>query len=202
MCDNNTVLPIGRIVILCGGLSRRMGRDKALIPHPRGGTLLGHLCRVATSTGLPVVTYSRLEQRLQDHTATELAAIPQLQWLLEMPPCGGPLLALARLQRHFPAEALLLLACDLPRLTTTLLLRLLAEPLPRRAVRLYRDAHRWHPLVGAYGPDLQPDLEAALARGVRSFKSWLPGVAVEWLQAEPQWLMNCNSPVDLLALRP
>jgi len=33
-------------VILAAGRSSRMGRDKALIPHPAGGTFLARLCRV------------------------------------------------------------------------------------------------------------------------------------------------------------
>ncbi len=29
-------------IVLCGGRSSRMGRDKAMLPHPSGGTFLGH----------------------------------------------------------------------------------------------------------------------------------------------------------------
>ena len=42
-------------VILAAGRSTRMGRDKALLPHPQGGTFLARLCSVFSARLAPVI---------------------------------------------------------------------------------------------------------------------------------------------------
>ena len=102
--------------ILCGGRSRRMGRDKALLPHPHGGSLLQHTCALALATGLETICLSRPQQGHRQHLATA-PALRQVTVLEEQPPWEGPLLALAKLMTTYPGCPMLLLACDLPNLS-------------------------------------------------------------------------------------
>lgn len=185
--------------VLCGGRSRRMGRDKALLPHPHGGSLLQHTCALTLATGLETVCLSRPHQGHRQHLATA-TALRQVTVLEEPPPWEGPLLALAKLMTSYPHRPMLLLACDLPNLTPPLL-DTLAAPLPPRQARLATDGSRQQPLLASYGADLAATLHQAVAAGVRSFRQWLPGLNVEWLQVPSPALVNLNCPQDLAACR-
>ena len=181
--------------ILCGGRSRRMGRDKALLPHPHGGSLLQHTCTVAVASGLQTVCMSRPHQDYRQHLATA-TALRQVAILEEHPPWEGPLLALAKLMAIYPSRPLLLLACDLPNITPSML-KGLAAPLPPRHVRLTTDGKQQQPLLATYGSDLAVNLHQAVAVGVRSFRQWLPSLHVELLQVPSIALVNLNYPQDL-----
>ena len=182
--------------ILCGGRSRRMGRDKALLPHPHGGSLLQHTCALALATGLETVCLSRADQGHRHHLATAPALGP-VRFLEEQPPWEGPLLALAKLMTTYPDRPMLLLACDLPNLSPPLL-NALAAPLPPRHARLTTDGAQQQPLLASYGSDLAATLHQAVAAGVRSFREWLPGLQVEWLRVSSTALVNLNRPQDLV----
>jgi len=183
--------------ILCGGRSRRMGRDKALLPHRHGGSLLQHACALALTTGLETVCLSSPGHGHRQHLATT-PALRQVTVLEEQPPLEGPLLALGKLMTTYPGRPILLLACDLPNLTPPLLTTL-ATPLPPRRVRLATDGIRQQPLLASYGSGLAANLHQAVAAGVRSFRQWLPGLQVEWLRVPSTALVNLNNPQDLAA---
>ncbi len=184
--------------ILCGGRSRRMGRDKALLPHPCGGSLLQHTCALALATGLETICLSRPDQGHRQHLAT-VPALRQVTVLEECPPWEGPLLALAKLMTTYPGHPMLLLACDLPNLTPPLL-NAIAAPLPPHHARLATDGEQQQPLLASYGADLAAALHQAVAAGVRSFREWLPGLPVEWLRVSSTALVNLNRLQDLATI--
>ena len=176
-----------------------MGRDKALLPHPHGGSLLQHTCALALATGLETVCLSRPHQGHRQHLATAAGRAPELGQvtvLEEQPPWEGPLLALAKLMTTYPGCPMVLLACDLPNLSPPLL-KALAAPLPPRHARLTTDGAQQQPLLASYGSDLAGTLHQAVAAGVRSFRQWLPGLQVEWLRVSSTALVNLNRPQDL-----
>ena len=189
------MIPLTICAVLCGGRSRRMGQDKALLPHPHGGSLLQHTCTVALATELETVCLSRPGQGHRQHLAAA-PALRQATVLEEQPPWEGPLLALAKLMTLYPGRPMLLLACDLPHVTSTVL-QALAAPLPPRHGRLTTDGTQQQPLLASYGADLAAHLHQAVAVGVRSFRQWLPGLAVEWLRVPSTTLVNLNAPQDL-----
>lgn len=174
-----------------------MGRDKALLPHPHGGSLLQHTCALALATGLETVCLSRPDQGHRQHLATA-PALRQVSVLEEHPPWEGPLLALAKLMTTYPGRPVLLLACDLPNLSPTLL-NALAVPLPPHHARLTTDGTQQQPLLASYGSGLAATLHQAVATGVRSFRQWLPSLHVEWLRVPSTALVNLNHPQDLAA---
>lgn len=178
-----------------------MGRDKALLPHPHGGSLLQNACVLTLATGLETVCLSRPHQGHRQHLATVAGTSPELRQvtvLEEQPPWEGPLLALAKLMTICPGRPMVLLACDLPHLSSPLL-NALAAPLPPRHARLTTDGAQQQPLLATYGADLAATLHRAVATGVRSFRQWLPGLQVEWLRVPSAALVNLNRPQDLAA---
>jgi molybdopterin-guanine dinucleotide biosynthesis protein A len=62
-------LPPLRCCLLSGGASRRMGRDKALLPHPEGGTWLERQLRLLAGLGAPLTLLSGWPGHLEQATA-------------------------------------------------------------------------------------------------------------------------------------
>lgn len=123
-------LPPLRCCLLSGGSSRRMGRDKALLPHPDGGTWLERSLLLLASLQAPITLLSRHPAHLalarQLAAAGRLDASAPLLALAEPPPWEGPLRALERLLRTHPEERLLLCPVDMPWLDPACLRTLLA----------------------------------------------------------------------------
>lgn len=181
--------------VLAGGFSRRMGTDKAQLPHPAGGSLLQRSCRLALAAGLGTVCLSRPSQEHGSHLAAA-ADLRDVVRLEEPGPWEGPLLALARLMGRYPHRTIVLLACDLPNIHAAVL-KALAAPLPPGRCRVSTDGQQQQPLLASYSPELAHGLQHTVARGVRSFRHWLPQLPVELLQVPSATLLNLNHPRDL-----
>ena len=190
-------LPL-RACLLSGGVSRRMGRDKALLPHPAGGTWLEQTLRLLLELELPITLLSRHPQHLL--LAEGLAASARLTALAEPPPWEGPLLALQRLMQRHPDQRLLLLPVDMPALRVAVLRQLLAaaasEPL---AIHLAHDGERLQPLLGVYPSTAahRTSLEEAINGGERRLQRWLAGQACRPVALDPMAIRNVNRPEEL-----
>jgi len=165
-------------VVLAGGRSRRMGRDKALLRLDDGHTLLERTVHVLRMAGLDdvLLSISSPERALAlRETVPAAAALPVVA---DDVPGRGPLGGLAAALRARPGSAVLLVACDLPHLDSYAL-RLVVDayrrgqpspptPLPVRG-RGEQDTGRpspplrndW-PLGPTRGPTVQRALPAAL----------------------------------------
>jgi molybdopterin-guanine dinucleotide biosynthesis protein A len=106
-----TVLPLAvEICILAGGLSSRMGRDKARL-RLGGQSLLARVRSVAAETPYPVRVIRR-----------------------DLVPRCGPLGGVFTALKTTPAEAVLFLACDMPFITVEWIGKLVKLNRPRRRV--------------------------------------------------------------------
>jgi len=203
------VIPL-RTCLLSGGASQRMGSDKALLPHPEGGTWLERTLVLLAQLGSPISLLSRhprhlelaqrLNHRLDDRLITALA---------EPPPWEGPLLALHRLMQRYPDQRLLLCPVDMPHLNLTVLHSLLAaaeadskDPSclcePSR-LHLAHDGARLQPLLGVYPSSavIRGHLAAAVNRGERGLQRWLaalpcPTVLCQPVSLDPWAICNIN----------
>lgn len=181
-------------VVLAGGASRRMGRDKASM-EVEGETLVARAARkLAGVTG---------EVVLADGGRSLLgAAVPSVPDGPGRGPAAGLLgAALAR-----PATVLLVLACDLPSVPVPLL-TLLADEAPDADLVIPRWRRGIEPLCARWGPRALD----ALARRVVSGQLDLHGVAeepalrvavlegpaLEAFGAPEVVLANLNTPADL-----
>jgi len=100
-----------RAAVLAGGRSRRMGRDKALLPIG-DGTLLEQVVQVVRTAELPCTVIGRSAPCDWPH--------PAVAFRPDDAPGRGPLGGLATALRHSDDDCLLL-SCDLPALRPTLL---------------------------------------------------------------------------------
>lgn len=193
-----------RCCLLSGGASRRMGRDKALLPHPEGGTWLERTLRVLALLGVPLTVLSRWPRHLELAAAmtAELAAVGVLlEVLAEAEPSEGPLRALGRLMDHHPDQRLLLCPVDMPALDGASL-RALAAVVSDPPAIVIATAERPQPLLGIYpsDPGHRQRLQGALAAGERSLLRWLAAEPLQQLALAERALANVNTAADLQRL--
>ena len=190
-----------RCCLLSGGESRRMGRDKALLPHPEGGTWLEHSLRLLTDLGTPITLLSRHPEHLA--IAERLAHSEPIDTVSEPPPWEGPLLALHRLMQHHPNHRLLLCPVDMPALTREALHTLVAASTNSGALHPAHDGQRLQPLLGIYpsSSEIRTHLSAAVAAGERRLQGWIRSQPCQPVLLDPQAIRNANRPEDVQPIR-
>lgn len=208
-------------VVLAGGLSRRMGRDKALLPlrGREGLTLLGQavgrlsaLCPevwVSCGCGRSYDGYVCVPDASFDSAAVRGGPLPE--HLRDVADGGGPgpLAGLAACLARARAQGwagMLTLPCDMPHLPEHLL-RALLEAAAGQETALavfYRTQGGWEePLAGVYRCGALPFLTRALQSGQRRVRSILPESARLLLplpEAAHSLFANCNTPEQARAL--
>jgi molybdenum cofactor guanylyltransferase len=193
-----------RACLLSGGESRRMGRDKALLPHPEGGTWLERSLGLLAQLGGPITLLSRHPAHLEQAHGLSARQAISITGLREPPPWEGPLLALHRLMEQHPNECLLLCPVDMPwlRLETLRALLHAANGHAGNAaatIHLAHDGKRLQPLLGLYPSSglLRAQLAEAVGRGERSLQRWLAHQCCRPVCLDPQALRNVNHPWEL-----
>ncbi|HEX2285268.1 MAG TPA: molybdenum cofactor guanylyltransferase [Mycobacterium sp.] len=178
-------------VVLAGGASRRMGRDKATLPY-EGKTLVEHMVSVVSPRCSPVFVIAAPGQPLPPLQAEVLR--DEVRGV-------GPLLATGRGLRA-AAEAGLELAfvcaVDMPLLSVDLI-----DELAGPAVRLGADVvlpwdGRDHYLAGIYRTSLAERVAALVAAGERSMRALVDTVDTQRIvMPEQPSLANVNTAADL-----
>lgn len=181
-------------VVLAGGSSRRMGRDKATLLHPGSGRpLVEHTVAVLAQRCDPVFVVAAPGQ--------PLPALPGAVVLRDEVRGLGPLLATGRgLRAAAEAGAMraFVAAVDMPNLTTAVIDRLTARDAD---VVLPWDG-RDHYLAGIYRTSLAPRVEALVADGARSMRALTDSVCTWRMVLEGTGdgtgeLANVNTVADL-----
>lgn len=188
-----------RACLLSGGASRRMGRDKALLPHPAGGSWLEHGLELLAGCGAPITLLSGHPAHLRCALALAPRLAVPLTALAEPPPRQGPLRALARLMALHPGERLLLCPVDMPWLDSATLAALLAAAAEAATIHLAHDGTRLQPLLGVYPATAarRRRLAAHLAGGGLALQGWLAGERWQAVALPAAALRNANRPADL-----
>ncbi|NJP08423.1 MAG: molybdenum cofactor guanylyltransferase [Leptolyngbyaceae cyanobacterium RU_5_1] len=196
-------------IVLAGGQSSRMGRDKALISI-QGVPLLQRTCEVALQcTAAVYVVTSRTEQYR--------AVVPDGCCLVQEHPLPGemlphgPLVGFAQGLAHTHTEWVLLLACDLPLLRADVLRSWMwkLDQAGSEIALLPKTESGWEPLCGFYRASCLPSLSDFIDQGGRSLQRWLSQVNVNAIafssspdehSRDRDMLFNCNTPEDLRLL--
>ena len=180
------------VIVLAGGQSSRMGRDKALL-EIEGKSLLQRVCEVAAVLTPEVYVLTAWPDRYRS-TLTETS-----QFLVEYNPGCGPLVALTQGLKEIAAEWILLLGCDLPLLNAQIIQKWASQltdfPPSTLAVVPYQNP-RWEPLCGFYRKQSLPSLQSFIDKGGRSFQVWLnqiPAIPLPVGEQEAVMLSNCNT---------
>lgn len=191
--------PFLAAIVLAGGQSSRMGRDKALIAI-EGVPLLQRVCQVALTCTPIVYVVTPWIERYQAIVPADCQFIAEARSIAEAK-SPGPLIGFAQALTQVNAEWVLLLACDLPYLQAEILqnwAKALNQVLPEISAALPQGEKGWEPLCGFYRTDCLANLQAAIAQGDRSFQRWLTQISVQALPlSDRRLLFNCNTPEDL-----
>jgi len=180
--------------ILVGGMSRRMGRPKALLPV-EGGTLLERTVHVAASVTPEVVLLGRPAFELPD-------SLRHLVVVDDVTPDCGPIGGLASFFEKVPASDCLLLACDMPVLSSQLLCRLIAASTDSVDAVVPREvgAKLIHPCCALYRSSAAPAVSASIAEGrydLYGLISRLRWTSLVMNPSEALLLTNWNLPSDV-----
>lgn len=180
-------------VVLAGGASRRMGRDKATLVF-EGSTLVERVVDTVGTRCEPVFVIAAPGQALPELSA---------QILRDEVRGVGPLLATARGLRaaaEAGAEWVFVCAVDMPHLTSELIDVLLAPAGTADAAVLLPWDGRDHYLAGLYRTGLAGLADELIAAGERSMRALADAADTQRIVMEPQRaLTNVNTPADLQA---
>jgi molybdopterin-guanine dinucleotide biosynthesis protein A len=197
-------------IVLAGGSSKRMGRDKALLPMPGQGqvTFIAHLIEMLTTLCSEVVLVTRDKDQAVTYTkylATQEANPVRIVY--DRVPSAGPLMGLYSGLSTLQASHALVTAVDMPFVQKELLAFLLSYPLDDTLLMPIVDGVP-QVLLAVYPRMLLPLLEACLQRGRRDLRSILEIASVHYIEEaqlrtiDPQLrsFVNVNTPVDLQGL--
>jgi molybdopterin-guanine dinucleotide biosynthesis protein A len=180
------------LVILAGGLSRRMGRDKATLPAV-DGTLIAHLARrLAPVVEETIIAGGSVRPRFE-------GAVVVGDHVPGLGPLAGMLAGLVAAQHRY----VWVVGCDLPDVEPALGTLLLALAADYEAV-VPRPDREPESVCALYVRELAPRIAALLDAGERSIKSLLDRstvryVGVDELHAvdpELRSFRNINTPAD------
>ncbi|MDX2255263.1 MAG: molybdenum cofactor guanylyltransferase [Pseudanabaenaceae cyanobacterium bins.39] len=182
-------------IVLTGGQSSRMGRDKAFI-EIKGQPLLTHICTAAQQVTEQIYIVARAEQVDAIHKLSQgWRVVIDQQLDGAMIGFWQGLQAIAE-----PCDWILLLACDLPNLHGQTL-QIWSQQLDHSLTAIaYLPKHNdhWEPLCGFYAWHCQSSLAQFIQSGRRSFQHWLQEqVVIEIDHRASPMLLNCNTPKDL-----
>lgn len=182
------------VVVLAGGHSRRMGRDKALLPLG-ASSLLQRVMDVAAPLS---------DQRLlvtNSPTSHAAFAWPQKA---DIAPDKGPLGGLFTALTHAKTDHLLLLACDLPYLNTPFL-RFLYQQIDDEHQAFVPDSREGlQPLCAIYSRSILASVGQAIDLNLLGMRRLLATLniraipAVQWQPYDPEdrLFTNLNTPED------
>lgn len=180
-------------VVLCGGRSSRMGRDKALIEVRPGISQLDY------QLGLLAPFCSRLAMSVGPAANPDLRLLDGVTLLVDEEGISGPMAGILAALRAAGGSPVFAIACDMPFLESSHLVQLLNR----------RDSSKWataflaqdgqpDPMFVLYEPECLPALAERAERGQASLRRFLMDSEVELVRPlDGGFLASVNDPVQL-----
>ncbi len=176
-------------LFLSGGMSQRMGLDKALLDYAG----VSELCRwkaVLDDLGLPFYWSQRPGQYPP-------AMLPEIERVLDQVPGQGPMAALLSAFERDPCRGWLVLACDWPLLGAEDLVSLLQAREPEAWATAFITEGRFEPLCTLYEPKFYLPAKSAFEQGQRSLSRLLLDLRVKPVTPRASSLfLNANDPTS------
>ena len=182
-------------LVLAGGRSTRMQRDKATLSYHGRPPQLDWAVDLLTGQVQRVFVSVRPDQ-------VDDPARARFQQIVDDPAHQGlgPIAGIAAAQAAHPQAAWLVLACDLPFLTATALEHLIAHRNPAVTATAYRSSHDGlpEPLCAIFEPGSRAAITDWIAAGKSCPRKFLIRSDAQLLdQPDPRALDNVNTPKEL-----
>jgi molybdenum cofactor guanylyltransferase len=186
------------VIILAGGQSQRMGRDKALIDY-NGKPIIAHVIETLRELSDDVIVVSN---RSETYAPFGARSVPDYD------PPSGPLGGIYTGLSAAKNDLAIVVACDMPFLNRSLLRYLIGRAEQADAVVMLADGE-YEPLHAVYRRTCLPSIQDHLLKGDRRVISFFDDVrlltipADEWRSFDPsgQSIANLNTPEDLQQLQ-
>ena len=181
-----------QVSILCGGKSSRMQSEKGLVLY-QNRPFIEHIIDAV----LPISNNIQLITNTNDYDYLDYKKVKDI--VIEKGPIGGIFTALT----HSETELNLILSCDIPLISTEILLELLQKHNNKIAISVFSDANKIHPLIGIYSKSSLPILKKAIDDNNLKMMHLLSKVSHQKLYVEEgksDFLKNINSVAQLKEL--
>ncbi|MDH5455745.1 MAG: molybdenum cofactor guanylyltransferase [Gammaproteobacteria bacterium] len=179
-------------LVLSGGESKRMGRDKALLRHD-GQSQLAFVVALLERHVERVLVSTRAEQK-------DEAERSRFDQVIDHYTDMGPLAGILSAMDDYPEADWLVVACDLPNIGDETLRHLLENRSPAHPFSAYISSHDGlpEPLCAVYRASSAPLVRQFADDGIRCPRKILIRSDTYLLeQLDPTSLDNVNTPVDL-----
>jgi len=176
-------------LVLAGGRSTRMQRDKAAIEYRAGETQLDAAMKLLA----PRVARAFVSVRSEQRGDTARAAWPQI---FDRGDVEGPIAGITSALAEYPEAAWLVLACDLPFLDAQTLDKLIAARDTAADATAFKSSHDGlpEPLCAIYEPRARAAIAAYVATGRNCPRKFLMNAHTRLLdQPNPRSLDNVNT---------
>ena len=179
-------------LVLAGGQSRRMGRDKALLDRGGQSQLAFAVELLADCVGRAFVS-TRADQAGESERG-------QFEQIVDRYDELGPLAGILSAMEEHPDVDWLVVACDLPNVDDATIRGLLDQRSGMQPFTAYTSSYDGlpEPLCAIYGRDSRPIIAALVEEGLKCPRKMLIRSDTELLeQPHPAALDNVNTPEDL-----
>jgi molybdopterin-guanine dinucleotide biosynthesis protein A len=173
--------------VLAGGASKRMGRDKALLPYG-GTTLVEHVAKTVREAAGSVALIGHPDRL--GHLG--LPVFPD-----ELPDCG-PASGIYTALRVTETDWNLVVACDMPAVTADILRELFrrAETTERNCVAAIGPYGQPEPLCAVYHRRCLPALTRAIRDKQLRMRDFVKEIGAVWVPVDKSALANVNTPAE------
>lgn len=184
-------IPVVKGLVLAGGLSRRMGRDKGLINY------FGKSQRTYTAE---LLKKCNLNTRISVRKEQEVAEAEVIEDVF----LGlGPFGAICSAFQHDPNAAWLVLATDLPYVDESLIRKLLRERDPSKIATAVKGKKKEfpEPLITIWEPKAYPIMLQFLSQGISCPRKVLINSDVKLVETDDVYIYNVNTPEEFDTVR-
>lgn len=178
-----------QIAILCGGKSSRMQSEKGLVLF-QNKPLIEHIIDAV----LPISANIKLVTNTNDYDYLAYKKLNDIE--LEKGPMGGIYSALA----NSDSEINMILSCDIPLISTEILLELIEKHNSNFDVTVFEDEERIHLLIGIYSKEILPVLKQSIDENDLKMMRFLSKVKTQRIlvdDAKSQFFKNINTLEEL-----
>jgi len=187
-------------IVLAGGESRRMGRDKALVCH-NGTTMIERAVEALQHVTIRTIVVA---------STSDKYCVPGAEVIPDLYPGAGPVGGIVTGLTAAGPGCHLVLACDMPAVKEAILNRLLeaAQDYRKCDAAVPEIGGELEPLCAAYRDTAAPKLAAFMESGRRSAREAMkrlsiikiPEEELQLLDPDLSTFININTPDDLAAL--